>query len=734
MVELTTGATTTSSARIDASPGRRSVFFLHVPRTGGVSLRNHLANHFTASEYLIAASALGNIDKDPGQYRFVEGVVHISYARRFSPPPFVLMCLRDPIDRAVSVYHSLRSEGDEALRRYGQQFGPDGLARRRHVRERLRALDIYDLIRREPDLAYVHLGDRQARALSGADLTPSAEDFEEALANLERCDLLLLTERLDEANEWLGERLGCGPLGPMRRENAAPGRPPVHALDRRTRDALAGITTIDKELHRCAIDLFERRLSEWRSAGSPPEPTLDWDPPPDARDFSFDQAVRGSGWEPREFLDDRWFCWTGATHRASLDLSITTAGDHDLYCEVAHVLKPSILDGVEVCVNGQRVPVTPQRSDDVVGLYGTIPGRTVERGRGTVRLDFLVPETMRPRDVNPKSPDRRELGIALSRIRVEPRPSVKAPLAATEGAIVVARRRHLTHAFMPLLGTLQHHEPKPLRVPARYARTRARADTPSISVVTPSLNQVDFIAEAIRSVVEQGYPRLEYVVQDGGSTDGTRDVLEHWNHALHHWESAPDGGQAAAINAGFRHVSGEILSYLNADDVLLPGSLATVGRYFQKHPTVDVVYGHRVLIDADSREIGRWVLPRHSDATLLWVDFIPQETLFWRRELWKRVGGLDERVDFVIDWDLALRFREAGATFARLPRFFGAFRIHAGQKLATMSHVGAQEASEIRQRVHGRVVTQAEILVNVWPYLAKHVVLNRLYRMRLLRY
>src|SRR5439155_11875113 len=119
-------------------------------------------------------------------------------------------------------------------------------------------------------------------------------------------------------------------------------------------------------------------------------------------------------------------------------------------------------------------------------------------------------------------------------------------------------------------------------------------------------------------------------------------------------------GQAHAINLGFRHATGEILAYLNSDDLLLPGALAYVANHVVRHPEVGVVYGHRVVIDADGREVGRWVLPPQDDASLVWDDYVPQETMFWRRRAWERVGArLDETFHFALDWDLILRFRQA---------------------------------------------------------------------------
>jgi carbamoyltransferase len=290
------------------------------------------------------------------------------------------------------------------------------------------------------------------------------------------------------------------------------------------------------------------------------------------------------------------------------------------------------------------------------------------------------------------------------------------------------------------LGTLRHHPPRPLRSPDGRPPGPLPDDAPTISIVTPSLNQAEFLGQTIESVLGQGYPRLEYVVQDGGSEDGSRQILERYSDRLHHWESAPDGGrprsQAANVNRGFAQTSGEVMAYLNSDDLLLPGALAYVARYLHDHPEVDAVYGHRVLIDEEGMEIGRQVIPRHADRLLAWADFIPQETLFWRRVAWERAGAaMDESFRYALDWDLLVRLREAGGRMVRLPRFLGAFRVHGAQKTSTLAPtVGVEEMERIRRRLHGRPVDQKEVLRRVRPYLIRHVVLDRLYRRGLVRY
>jgi Glycosyl transferase family 2 len=283
----------------------------------------------------------------------------------------------------------------------------------------------------------------------------------------------------------------------------------------------------------------------------------------------------------------------------------------------------------------------------------------------------------------------------------------------------------------PRLGILRHHLPEPLSVPTHYLRAVAPPSPPVISIVTPSYEQGRYLERTIYSVVNQNYPRLEYVVQDGGSSDETRDVLEHFDDSLSHWASEADDGQADAINRGFAHTTGEIMAYLNSDDLLLPGSLAYVARYLVEHPDVDAVYGHRVLIDEQDRQIGAWVLPPHDDTTLSYADYVPQETLFWRRGLWERAGGrIDPSLKFAIDWDLLLRFREAGARIVRLPRFLGAFRVHAEQKTGRQQRQCDAESDILRERVLGRTMGDEEVWARVQPYLRRHVLYHTAHRLQ----
>jgi glycosyltransferase involved in cell wall biosynthesis len=295
----------------------------------------------------------------------------------------------------------------------------------------------------------------------------------------------------------------------------------------------------------------------------------------------------------------------------------------------------------------------------------------------------------------------------------------------------LGRRVYATtvRSLAPHVGVLRQHAPRPLRVPAAYHDARLPHPLPAVAIVTPTLDSARYLQRTVRSVLTQGYPALRYHVQDGGSSDATHAVLRALAEPAS-WASEPDRGQADAVNRGFDRVRGEIMSWLNADDVLLPGALAAVTRFFVDHPGVDVVYGHRVLIDEDDREIGRWVMPPHDGGSLSWGDYVPQETLFWRRQIWDRAGGrLDESFEFAMDWDLLLRFRDAGAVFAVMPRFLGAFRVHAAQKTQRlMAGPGWREIVRIRRRLHGRYVPRGEAARALAGYLDRSSLAHALYR------
>ncbi len=258
------------------------------------------------------------------------------------------------------------------------------------------------------------------------------------------------------------------------------------------------------------------------------------------------------------------------------------------------------------------------------------------------------------------------------------------------------------------IGVLRQHAPKPLRWDKALPVPRmSDAALPQIGIVTPSYGQERFVERTMLSVLDQHYPKLRYVVQDGGSKDNSAAIIARHAARIAHWESVKDKGQADAICRGFGHIAGglnpnDVMAWLNSDDLLGPGVLRYVAEYFARNPGVDVVYGHRIIIDENDQDVGRWVMPPHDPEALEWIDYVPQETLFWRRKAWDIVGGIDPSFQFALDWDLLARFHQARCRIVRLPYFLGAFRLHSEQKTSQAIHTtGAEEMRRIRTRFHG---------------------------------
>jgi glycosyltransferase involved in cell wall biosynthesis len=257
------------------------------------------------------------------------------------------------------------------------------------------------------------------------------------------------------------------------------------------------------------------------------------------------------------------------------------------------------------------------------------------------------------------------------------------------------------------IGILRQYEPKPVRWDKFPKPTLPVHRLPRVGIVTPSFNQQAFIESTILSVLNQNYPKLRYVVYDGASTDASPAIIARYADRLTHWESTADKGQGDAIVRGFSHIDDlepeDVMAWLNSDDFINPRALRFVAEYFVNHPEVDVIYGNRIIIDEQDEEIGRWIMPPHEDRALDWIDYIPQETMFWRKRAWDRAGGIDPTFQFALDWDLLLRFRVAGLKIVRLPYFLGCFRVHPHQKTSQHIHsIGSDEMTKIRNRIHPR--------------------------------
>jgi len=200
---------------------------------------------------------------------------------------------------------------------------------------------------------------------------------------------------------------------------------------------------------------------------------------------------------------------------------------------------------------------------------------------------------------------------------------------------------------------------------------------PLVSIITPSFNQARFLEETILSVFDQDYERIEYIIIDGASTDGSLEVIKKYKSRLAYWVSEPDRGQTDAINKGFSHATGEILAWLNSDDVYNPGAVSQAVEYLLGHPQVGMVYGDLDFIDENDKVIGRFNAAQTDLARLRrGYVHIPQPATFLRADLWKKVGPLDPSFYFAMDYDLWTRLA-AVSEFKYIPgKPWAKFRLH----------------------------------------------------------
>ncbi len=201
-----------------------------------------------------------------------------------------------------------------------------------------------------------------------------------------------------------------------------------------------------------------------------------------------------------------------------------------------------------------------------------------------------------------------------------------------------------------------------------------------VSVVTPSYNQARFLEETIRSVLVQDYPDIEYIIIDGGSTDGSVEIIRRYQDRLAAWVSEPDRGQTDAINKGFALAHGEILAWLNSDDTYEPGAVAEAVAFLKSHPEVGLVYGDANFINENGQVIGRFPAAQTSYTKLRrGYVHIPQQSAFFRAALWREVGPLDVSFYFAMDYDLWVRLA-AKAPLVYVPRLWANFRLHGNAK------------------------------------------------------
>lgn len=220
---------------------------------------------------------------------------------------------------------------------------------------------------------------------------------------------------------------------------------------------------------------------------------------------------------------------------------------------------------------------------------------------------------------------------------------------------------------------------------------KAAKDCPRVSIIIPSYNQASYLEAAIRSVLCQDYPNVECLVLDGGSQDDSPKIIEHYRSALAYTRSEPDDGQAAAVNEGARRASGQILCFLNSDDMLAQGAVKKAVQALQEHPQAMLVYGHRILIDVQDR-VGGWThAPVFDHRTSLFS--INSETAYWRREIFDELGGFNDSLRFALDLDFFCRIYARHPIF-QINDYLGYYRFHPASKSENLQDVCEKESQE----------------------------------------
>ncbi len=227
---------------------------------------------------------------------------------------------------------------------------------------------------------------------------------------------------------------------------------------------------------------------------------------------------------------------------------------------------------------------------------------------------------------------------------------------------------------------------------------RQGIEKPLVSIVTPSFNQARYLEETMQSVLQQDYENLEYIVVDGGSTDGSVEIIRRYENQLAEWISEPDMGQTDAINKGFQLASGEIFAWLNSDDTYRPGGVRSAVRYLLDHPETGMVYGNAFYVDEEGNPTARYPAgPTDYVGLRRGINTIPQQAMFFRAKLWKMVGPLDPTFFYAMDYDLWVRIA-AVTKIDFCDEYWADFRLHDDSK----SRTAARRCWPEMMRVHFR--------------------------------
>jgi len=228
---------------------------------------------------------------------------------------------------------------------------------------------------------------------------------------------------------------------------------------------------------------------------------------------------------------------------------------------------------------------------------------------------------------------------------------------------------------------------------------------PLVSIVTPSFNQARYLEATIQSVLSQNYPRLEYIIVDGGSTDGSVEIIRKYESKLAWWVSEKDQGQTDAINKGFAHAKGNFFAWLNSDDTYEPNALSSAVDFLQTHPEVGLAYGDANYINEENHIIGRFPAAQ-TDLVRLRRGYvhIPQQAAFFRADLWRAAGPLDPSFYFAMDYDLWVRLATRSQV-KYVPQMWANFRLHTSGKTISADDLCWPEMLRVHYRDGGKLLS-----------------------------
>jgi hypothetical protein len=393
--------------------------FIHIRKAAGMSLRGLLANVFPVNRVLFQAHSVSG-PQEPGNAIFVTGHVGFDYAQRFAIPPTIFATMREPVSRCLSAYHFFRNNDEHFFRTLAPDLSDAEYRNRRRFTDRARRLDMLRFLVEEEALARPWLSNVQTRQLAGSWCAGFADDdprlLQAALANLGKCDLAGIVERLDDTLRLLGRMMNWGRIGPLQHLNSTI-RPEAADIDLRCLEILRSWNVLDLHLYEEACRLFDMKL---RAVDNKSVDSAAPDPAwlVDGKEFTPDMPIRGYGWHERECHQGRWLCWNSAA-TAILDVGLSKFRSSRFRCLLSHVISQSALDKLQISLNA--VPLTLQKREAEGGilLEGAVPEKALSASPRLARITFDCPVMQRPCDINPYSTDSRSMGVAVGWLRID---------------------------------------------------------------------------------------------------------------------------------------------------------------------------------------------------------------------------------------------------------------------------------------------------------------------------